>query len=333
MPGSAGPAPAGAAGQGAVIAADVGGTMIKAMVVAADGRVIKHARVPTGARDGGAAVLARLEDVGAQLVRAARAAGIGQPAAFGLAVPGMVDEAAGVARFAANIGWHDVPLADRLGRRLGLPVALCHDVRAAARAEASFGPAAGAGDFLLVQAGTGIAAALVLDGRPYAGAHALSGEIGHVAVAAGAGRRCGCGGTGCLETVASAAAVARRYRELSGRRVTRAATVVRLATAGDPAARRAWDEAVGALAGALAWCQGVLDPGLVVIGGGLSRAGPVLLEPLARELAGLLTVQRIPRLAASTLGDGAGCAGAALAARSAAGLPPWPRSGPAPWPG
>jgi len=314
-----------------VIAADVGGTMIKAMVVAADGRVIRHARVPTAARGGGAAVLARLEDVGARLIRDARAAGAGPPAAFGLAVPGIVDEAAGVARSAANIGWRDVPLAGQLGRRLGLPVAVCHDVRAAARAEARFGPAAGAGDFLLVQVGTGIAAALVLDGRPYPGAHALSGEIGHVAVAGG--RRCGCGGTGCLETVASAAAVTRRYRELSGRRVTGAARVARLVTAGDPAARQAWGEAVSALAGALAWCQSVLDPGLMVIGGGLSRAGPVLLEPLARELAGLLTVQRMPRLAASALGDGAGCAGAALAARSVAGLPPWPGSGPGPWPG
>jgi glucokinase len=316
-----------------VIAADVGGTMIKAMVVAADGRVIKRARVPTAARDGSAAVLARVEDVGARLIRDACSAGAGPPAAFGLAVPGVVDEAAGVARFAANIGWRDVPLAGRLGRRLGLPVAVCHDVRAAARAEARFGPAAGVGDFLLVQVGTGIAAALVLDGRPYPGAHALSGEIGHLAVAAAGGRRCGCGGTGCLETVSSAAAVTRRYRELSGRRVTRAASVARLVTAGDPAAGRAWDEAVGALAGALAWCQGVLDPGLVVIGGGLSRAGPVLLEPLARELAGLLSVQRMPRLAASALGDGAGCVGAALAARSAAGLPPWPGSAPGPWPG
>ena len=128
--------------------------------------------------------------------------------------------------------------------------------------------------------------------------------------------------------MASAAAVARRYRELSGRRVTRAASVVRLVTAGDPAARRAWDEAVGALAGALAWCQGVLDRGLVVIGGGLSRAGPVLLEPLARELAGLLTVQRMPRLAASTLGDGAG----APVRRWPRGRPPDCRRGPAPVP-
>ena len=314
-----------------MIAVNVGGTMIKAMVVAADGRVIRRARVPTGAGDGGAAVLARLEDLGARLVRDARGAGAGRPAALGLAVPGIVDEAAGVARYAANIGWRDVPLAGRLGRRLGLPVAVCHDVRAAARAEARFGPGAGAGDFLLVQAGTGIAAALVLDGRPYPGAHALSGEIGHLAVAGG--RRCGCGGDGCLETVASAAAVTRRYRELSGRQVAGAASVVRQVTAGDLAARQAWDEAVGALARALAWCQGVLDCGLVVIGGGLSLAGPVLLEPLARELAGLLTIQRMPRLAASTLGDGAGCAGAALAARSAAGLPPWPGSEPGPWPG
>ena len=81
-----------------MIAVDVGGTMIKAMVVAADGRVIRRARVPTGAGDGGAAVLARLEDLGARLVRDARGAGAGRPAAFGLAVPGIVDEAAGVAR-------------------------------------------------------------------------------------------------------------------------------------------------------------------------------------------------------------------------------------------
>lgn len=307
-----------------MIAVDVGGTMIKALVVAGDGRVIRRARIPTAARDGGAAVLARLEDFGAELVRDARAAGPGRPAAFGLAVPGIVDEAAGVARFAANIGWRDAPLAGRLGRRLGLPVAVRHDVRAAALAEARFGAAARAGDFLLVQLGTGVAAAPVLGGRPYPGAHALSGEIGHMAVAAAAGRRCGCGGSGCLETVASAAAVARRYAELAGGRVTDAAGLVRRVRAGDPAARQAWGEAVGALAAGLAWCQAVLDPGLVVIGGGLSRAGPALLEPLARELAGLLTFQRVPRLAVSTLGDEGGCAGAALAARSLAGLPPWP---------
>lgn len=321
---SPGPPPAGGPGRPAVIGVDVGGTMIKAVVVSGDGRVTGRHRIPTRAQAGPAAVLARLEEFAAELVRRAGASGAGPPAAFGLAVPGIVDEAAGLARFAANLGWHDAPLAARLGSRLGLPVAVCHDVRAAARAEAVLGAAAEARDFLLVQIGTGIAAALVTGGQPYPGAHGLSGELGHVPVTAAGGRRCGCGGTGCLETVASAAAMTRSYEELAGGPLTGAAGLARLVTAGDPAARRVWTEAVSALATALAWCQGILDPELVIIGGGLSQAGPVLLDPLASELAGLLTFQQVPRLAASALGDEAGCAGAALAALSAAGLPPLP---------
>jgi len=319
--GSPGPPPAAGRGQQTVVAVDVGGTLIKAVVVAGDGRVIRRARIPTAPQDGAAAVVARLSDLAAALVEQASAADGGPPAAFGLAVPGIVDEAAGVARFAANIGWRDAPLAELLGSRLGVPIAVCHDVRAAGMAEARLGVASQARDFLLVQIGTGIAAALMLGGQLYPGARGDSGELGHVTVTSG-GSRCGCGGTGCLETVASAAAVARRYAERSGGRVTDAAGLVRLVAAGDPVAEQVWTEAVDALADALAWCQSMLDVELVVVGGGLSRAGPALIDPLASGLAGRLTFQHMPLLAVSALGDEAGCAGAALAARSAAGLPP-----------
>ncbi|HEY5989521.1 MAG TPA: ROK family protein, partial [Streptosporangiaceae bacterium] len=296
------------AGQEIVVAVDVGGTVIKALAVGGDGQVLCRVRMDTAAGEGGDAVLVRIAAFCEDLAARIQASSGRPPNAFGIAVPGVVDEAAGVARFAANIGWRDVPLRNVLARRLGVPVALSHDVRAAGIAEARFGAARGAHDFLLLQIGTGIAGALVLGGQPYAGAHFLGGEIGHVPAAplaypggpaepaAMAGRgstavprlRCGCGGFGCLETVASAAALARRYQNESGGRHADAAEVIRLAGTGDPTAAGIWRDAISALAGTLAWYQGVLDPDLVVIGGGLSRAGAALLGPLRRELSALL---------------------------------------------
>jgi glucokinase len=327
-----------AAGQEVVAAVDVGGTMIKAMTVGGDGQVLIRARTDTAAGEGSDAVLARIAAFCAELADGIRASSGRQPAALGIAVPGIVDETAGVARFAANIGWRDAPLRDALGRRLGVPVALSHDVRAAGLAEWRLGAGRESRDFLLLQIGTGIAGALVLDGRPYAGAHGLGGEISHVPViprgqpggsvtavrtsAVSGGIRCGCGGFGCLETVASARALARRYQEESGGRSANAAEVIRLAAAGDPIAVCIWRDAISALAIILAWYQSVLDPDLIVIGGGLSRAGTALLGPLRRELSALVTLQRQPVLAVSALGEDAGCLGAALAARAVAGLPP-----------
>jgi glucokinase len=297
----------------AVLGVDVGGTVIKSLASRRDREVVLRDRTPTLAGEGPEAVISRIADWCAGLAAKTSAATGSPPAALGLAVPGVVDEAAGVARFAANIGWHDVPLRELLSDRLGLPVALVHDVRSAGLAERVVGAGRGSRDFLLVQIGTGIAGALVLDGLPYAGAHGLGGELGHLTVDP-AGAACGCGGRGCLETIASASAVARRYRQLSGCPGVSAAEVAERAAAGEAAAVQAWDEAVAALAAALAWYQGVLDPGLVVLGGGLASAGQILLGPLRDKLAASLSFQRMPDIAVSPLGEEAACHGAALAA-------------------
>ena len=294
--------------------------MIKALAVRPDGAVVLRERTPTLADAGPEAVISRIAACCADLAARTSAATGSPPAALGLAVPGVVDEAAGVARFAANIGWHDAPLGKLYRERLGLPVAVVHDVRTAGLAERVLGAGRDSRDFLLVQIGTGIAGALVLDGRPYAGAHALGGELGHVAVDP-AGEPCGCGGRGCLETVASAAAVARRYRQRTGSPGVTAAEVAERAARGEAAARQVWEEAVAGLAAALAWYQGVLDPDLIVLGGGLASAGAVLLDPLQRELGARLTFQRMPRLAASPLGEEAACHGAAVAAWTLTGRP------------
>ncbi|HEY2280751.1 MAG TPA: ROK family protein [Streptosporangiaceae bacterium] len=318
---------------GVVVACDVGGTGIKAGLVDAAGQVHHAVTVPTPVVDGdGDATAKAVLDRVAGLVDdlSALAAGVGgwgRPAGIGVVVPGLVDAAAGVARYAENLGWRDVPFGARLGEITGLPVAFDHDVRAAGAAEQQLGAGRGHRDVAFVPIGTGIAAALVLDGRPYAGG-GWAGEIGHIDV--GSGLPCPCGSRGCLETVASAAAIARRYTERSGRSVAGALDVAgRLGAdtgdgrpgGGDADAQAVWDEAVDALAFVLAVTAAVAAPELIIIGGGLSGAGDVLLEPLRRGVAARVTPpQRHPELVRAVLGEQAGLLGAALLAWEKVGV-------------
>ncbi|MEV4809322.1 ROK family protein [Micromonospora avicenniae] len=305
-----------ATGGGVVVAIDVGGTGMKCGLVRPDGVVVHTERHPTEAARGPAAVVDTILDVAEGLTGKAHGAGI-TPVALGIAVPGVVDEARGVAVWSANVGFRDVPLRDLAVARLGLPATLGHDVRAGGIAEARLGAGREAGHVLFVAIGTGIAAAHVVDGVAYIGAHGAAGEFGHILVRPG-GPRCGCGRSGCLEAVASAAAVGRRYRELAGTPGT-AAEVAERAAAGEPVAVRVWQEAVEALADGLATAQALLDVATVVVGGGLAQAGVRLLDPLRAALRERVTFHREPRLVAAALGDEAGCLGAALLALDAHG--------------
>lgn len=285
---------------GCVIGLDLGGTALKAGLVDAAGETVRALRRPSRRGEGPDAVVAGLVEAVEELAAEA--------VAVGLVVPGIVDEAAGTAVFSANFGWRDLPLRALLEDRTGLPVAFGHDVRAGGLAEGTQGAARGVGDFLFLALGTGIAGAAVLDGRPYAGG-GYAGEIGHVVVEPG-GRECGCGARGCLETVASAAAIGDRY----GGGAT-AAQVAERCAAGEERACAVWGEAIEALADALAMYVSVLAPELIVVGGGLSEAGDQLLRPLDAALSERLTFHRRPRLLRAALGDQAGRLGAALLAR------------------
>ena len=299
---------------GVVVALDVGGTGMKCGLVSARGELLHAERHPTNAAAGGAAVVETILEVAAALAGKARADGL-TPVAAGVAVPGVVDEEHGVAVWAANVGFRDVPLRDLVSDRLGLPAALGHDVRAGGVAEARLGAGAGQRHVLFVAIGTGIAAAHVVDGRAFAGAHGAAGELGHVIIRPG-GPECGCGARGCLESVASASALARRYSELVGS-TRSAAQAASAAAAGDPVAARAWGEVVDALADGLVLAQTLFDPAVVVIGGGLAEAGEQLLAPLADGVRARLTFQREPALVRAALGDAAGCVGAGLLGRDA----------------
>ena len=283
-----------------IVALDVGGTSMKGAIM--DHALERTATLRRPTPRGDAAVEAVLDTV-AELV--ARADGA---EAVGLAVPGIVDDETGVAVWSENIGWRDAPFRDLIEERTGLPVAVGHDVRAGGTAEQRLGAARGVRNSLVVPIGTGIAAAMVVDGHLcVAGGYA--GEIGHMAV--GTDEPCVCGGTGCLEAVASAAAVARRYARRSGRETT-ADQVAALAAGGEPDAVAVWAETVGWLGTALAAAPALTAPELIVIGGGLSRAGDLLLKPLAEDVASRLTFHRRPRLATAHFADEAGCVGAGL---------------------
>jgi glucokinase len=295
-----------------VVALDVGGTGIKCALVSAQGAVLHAQRHPTGAARGGAAVVETILEVAAGL--AGKAVADGRTAvAVGVAVPGVVDEAAGTAVWAANIGFRDVPLRDLVAARLDLPAALGHDVRAGGLAEARLGAGARWRHVLFVAVGTGIAAAHVVDGVAFAGAHGAAGEIGHVVVRPG-GPPCGCGQAGCLEAVASAAAVARHYGD---QETVTAAEVAARARAGEPRAVAVWDETVAALADGLLIAQALYDAEVVVVGGGLAEAGDQLLTPLRAALRARITFHREPELVRAALGDEAGCLGAGLLALDA----------------
>ncbi|WP_338897542.1 ROK family protein [Streptomyces sp. TG1A-60] len=308
-----------------VIALDVGGTGMKAALVGADGTpsgggpgvrpaLLHRARRATGRERGPDAVVASVLDFAAEL-RAYGERRFGEPAsAAGVAVPGIVDSDRGLAVYAANLGWRDVPLRALLAERLGgLPVALGHDVRTGGLAEGRVGAGRGADRFLFVALGTGIAGAIGVDGRVEAGAHGFAGEIGHIVVRP-RGAPCPCGQRGCLERFASAAAVGEAWAEATGDPEADAADCAKAVESGDPRAGAVWQHAVDALADGLVTALTLLDPRTLVIGGGLAEAGETLFTPLRAAVERRVTFQKVPAIVPAALGDTAGCLGAGLMA-------------------
>jgi glucokinase len=294
-----------------VVAIDIGGTGIKSALINRAHAIQHTERRATGADRGPDAVVDTIIEVASGLVAAARDRGL-TPVSVGLVAPGVIDDTTGVAVWSANVGFRGVPLRDLVREALDLPVALGHDVRAGALAEARLGAGRGATRAWFVAIGTGIAGAYVVNGRTDPGAHGASGEIGHVVVRPD-GPPCGCGARGCLETLASASAVARRFQERTGTAGS-ARDIVGWASAGQEAAREVWAETIDALADGLRIGITLHDPEVIIIGGGLSQAGDALLDPLTDAVRSRLTFQTMPAIVGAELGDEAGVLGAALLA-------------------
>ena len=310
-----------------VLALDVGGTKLAAGVVARDGTVRSRRVAPSRVEDGPQTMIARHLEMGREAVEES-----GVPwaeiRAVGIACGGPLDPVAGIIQSPLSLpGWDDLPLVSIVSDALDRPAIVDNDATAGALAEWWYGAGRDRGlDHLVyLTISTGIGGGLVLGGRVYRGAAWNAGELGHLTVDF-RGRRCACGRRGCLEAYASGTNIAARAREAlaasaepsSLRDVAdvTARDVSAAAAAGDALAGRIWDETVAMLASGVANILDVFNPQLVVLGGGVTRAGSQLLRPLREaslEMA-MPPAARAADIVLAGLGDDVGIVGAAAIA-------------------
>src|SRR6476620_4340520 len=273
------------------IGVDIGGTKVAAGVVDEDGRILDRWQEPTPSHSPQAA-----EDAIVRAVERLRQRH--QVEAVGIGAAGWVDIDQAVVRFSPHLAWRSEPLKARLSGRIELPLIVDNDANVAAWAEYRFGSGQGASVMVCLTLGTGIGGGLVIDGRLFRGTYGMAGEWGHMISVPG-GHRCECGNRGCWEQYASGNALVREARELARSNSPMAYRLLEM-LGGDPdkitgpgvtaAAVDGEQTAIELLADVGQWLgQGIanlaaaLDPDLVVIGGGVSAAGDLLLQP-ARQM-------------------------------------------------
>lgn len=288
-----------------VIAIDVGGTSIKGAIVE-NSTIVLSERWPTEREHGGGHSAERVIALARHLAEENP-----QAKALGIVVPGLVDVSKGVAVYSENIGWRDIAFRQLIHEATGLPVGFGHDVRAGGLAEKKYGAGIGIHDLLFISLGTGISGAVFVGDQLME--DSFSGEVGHIEI--GSGESCACGGANCLETVATGASMARRYKNLTGLHVAGSAEVLELAKTGDQIALTIWDDALEGLAKIITIYTSILAPELIILGGGISKSGEDLLQPLREKISKVSLWQRKPRLTTSYFGDNAAVIGAAILAQ------------------
>jgi glucokinase len=293
-----------------VIGVDVGGTTIKAALFDSDGLEYSRSERPTPRHFGPDAVIATTIQA---IVELRAQVSDTRLRAVGIVFPGVVDAQQGIAVYAVNLGWQQVPLRQIVTDAVGLPVMVDHDVRAAGLAELELGAGRGLREVLFVALGTGVAAAVITRGQVSTGATDRAGELGHLPVFPD-GERCACGQRGCTETYASAAALSRRYSAAGGMGDVPAEDVISRAAAGDPIADGVFQDAITALGRALVSYVLLMDPELILIGGGMAASGAALLHPLTREVQAGLAWRQAPAISIGQFAGDAGRRGAALLA-------------------
>ncbi len=305
---------------------DIGGTKVAAGVVNAQGVVLEELRRDTPGRDARA-----VENVIVALVQELLTRHT--IATVGIGAAGWMDLTGATVVFSPHLAWRNEPLRNTLQARLDRPVLVTNDADAAAWAEWRFGAARGRDKVVMLTLGTGIGGAWVVEGQVERGSFGMAGEFGHQIIMPG-GHRCECGNRGCWEQYASGNALGREARELAGKHSPMAAgllaaahgrrkditgnLVTALALEGEPTAQELVGEVGEWLGLGMANLAAALDPALFVIGGGLSAAGELLLEPARRSFRRNLTgrgYRQEAGIVAAELGPMAGLVGAADLAR------------------
>ena len=311
------------------IGLDVGGTTFKAGVVTEDGRIVHKDAMPTGIERPYQEIIA---DMAALCKKVAADAGIemSEIQSIGVGVPGLFDNKTGMIPFCTNLGWHDIPFVAEMKKHLDTPVYGDNDATVAGLAESVAGVSAGIKDSVFLTLGTGVGGGIIIDGKPYSGAHGCGSEIGHMMIKMG-GELCTCGNYGCFERYASATAIIREARKAVAEHPEssmlaacggdpeklNAKIVIDAARAGDEAAKAVFGGYVQALAVGIINIINMLDPEVIVLGGGVSAAGEFLLDAVREAVKPMVFFKTMPyaRIELAQLGNDAGIIGAAMLGR------------------
>jgi glucokinase len=307
-----------------VLALDIGGTKLAVAVVTEDGATHGLSVEPTRRDEGPDRISRRLFAMGRAAIAAA---GLGPVSAVGISCGGPLNAATGVLESPLHLpGWVDVPIVALAEQEFGIPAVLENDATAAALGEFRYGAGVGISTLLYLTISTGIGGGAVIDGRLHRGAAGNGGEYGHIMVRPG-GRACLCGRRGCLEAYASGSSIAARATDALSSSAAPASTlralptvqaqdVAAAAAAGDAIARALWDETTQLLSVAITDLVNVVEPDLVVLGGGVTRAGDALLQPIKTQVLSeaMRPAASVVRIELAGLGDVVCAVGAAALA-------------------
>lgn len=309
-----------------IVGVDLGGTTTKLAFITTDGEIVHKWEIPTDNTNEGQKITVNIANaIDEKLVEHNQTKN--NILGIGMGAPGPVNYEAGIVLNVVNLGWPDqYPLKDRLEAATSLPAAIENDANCAALGEMWIGAGDGAKDLVCVTLGTGVGGGVIVDGKVVQGINGAAGEIGHITAIPSGGAPCNCGKTGCLETVASATGIVRLARiELAKGRKGKlseklaengsitAKDVFDAARNHDEVAQSVLDEISFHLGFVLANIANTLNPEKIVLGGGVSKAGDILLDPVIShfEKFAFSAVRDSTKLALATLGNDAGVLGAA----------------------
>ncbi|HZJ76457.1 MAG TPA: ROK family glucokinase [Oscillospiraceae bacterium] len=310
------------------IGVDLGATEIKAGIVSEDGQIIDKTAVHTPVKDGIHAIVNSIDMLIDALLKTHNKT-IQSIKCIGVGIPGVCDNK-GLVYYAPNLFWNNVPLGDLLRVKTGVPVFIENDATVAIIGEATCGIARGASDYVLITLGTGIGSGIVINNSVYNGSHGIGSEIGHMIVGENF-YNCNCGNNGCLETFASATALVKYTKKLLmdsddsliSKMVDNVDTldaklVFDCAKKDDLIAGKAVDRLVKYLAIGIGNIINILDPEMIIIGGGISKAGNYLIEKLNREIPKNIWLKpmNLTKIVQASLGNDAGIIGSASYAKS-----------------
>lgn len=305
---------------------DVGGTGVQVGIVDENGVILEKGSIPTRVdrpyqeiiKDMADCTLATLEKAGKGLL---------EVKSVGVGVPGIADQKSGVVVFCTNLAWHDVPFREEFQKHIDKPVYIDNDATVAALAESVAGVSAGTDSSVFMTLGTGVGGGIILHGKVWSGFHGIGSEIGHMILELD-GEPCSCGNLGCLERYCSATAIIRMAREMMDKHPDslimtlcggdpakiNAKIVFDAAREGDEIALKVFRRYVRYLAQAISNVIVFLDPEVVVLGGGVSKAGSFLLDAVRQEVPKYLLFKTMPysRIELARLGPDAGVIGAAM---------------------